>query len=201
MSRPRSAAGAAWRRWSCGHSTRPAFPSTMWRSTSLPSTTCSSRSPAGPAESDGSETQSRRSGGGGGMTTRRAHCAGRRGRESAGPEEAFSRVAASHLRDVAVMTRRNLVHIAREPMQLSDVTVQPVLFTVLFVYVFGSGMIAAQARQLHQFRHCRPAFDEPSHLLHGDWHWPRHRYFHWDDRAFPDSSHVACVGARRPHCL
>ncbi len=47
---------------------------------------------------------------------------------------------ASRLRDVAVMTRRNLVHIAREPMQLSDVTVQPVLFTVLFVYVFGSGM-------------------------------------------------------------
>jgi ABC transporter DrrB family efflux protein len=38
------------------------------------------------------------------------------------------------------MTRRNLVHIAREPMQLSDVTVQPVLFTVLFVYVFGAGM-------------------------------------------------------------
>jgi ABC-2 type transport system permease protein len=48
---------------------------------------------------------------------------------------------ASRVRDVAVMTRRNLVHIAREPMQLSDVTVQPVLFTVLFVYVFGSGMI------------------------------------------------------------
>jgi ABC-2 type transport system permease protein len=47
---------------------------------------------------------------------------------------------ATRLRDVAVMTRRNLVHIAREPMQLSDVTVQPVLFTVLFVYVFGSGM-------------------------------------------------------------
>jgi ABC transporter DrrB family efflux protein len=44
-------------------------------------------------------------------------------------------------RDVAVMTKRNLVHIAREPMQLSDVTLQPVLFTVLFVYVFGSGMV------------------------------------------------------------
>jgi ABC transporter DrrB family efflux protein len=38
------------------------------------------------------------------------------------------------------MTRRNLLHIAREPMQLSDVTVQPVLFTVLFVYVFGAGI-------------------------------------------------------------
>ena len=36
--------------------------------------------------------------------------------------------------------RRNLVHIAREPLQLSDVTVQPVLFTLLFIYVFGSGV-------------------------------------------------------------
>ncbi|MBO0685100.1 MAG: ABC transporter permease, partial [Candidatus Dormibacteraeota bacterium] len=44
------------------------------------------------------------------------------------------------LRDVYVVTKRNLVHIAREPMQLSDVTVQPVLFTLLFVYVFGSGV-------------------------------------------------------------
>jgi ABC-2 type transport system permease protein len=43
-------------------------------------------------------------------------------------------------RDVVVLTRRNLVHIAREPLQLSDVTVQPVLFTLLFIYVFGSGV-------------------------------------------------------------
>jgi ABC-2 type transport system permease protein len=44
------------------------------------------------------------------------------------------------LRDVAVMLRRNLVHIAREPLRLSDVTLQPVLFTLLFVYIFGSGV-------------------------------------------------------------
>ena len=31
--------------------------------------------------------------------------------------------------------------IAREPLQLSDVTIQPVLFTLLFVYVFGSGVV------------------------------------------------------------
>jgi ABC-2 type transport system permease protein len=37
------------------------------------------------------------------------------------------------------MTRRNLVHISREPAQLSDVTVQPVIFTALFVYIFGGG--------------------------------------------------------------
>ncbi len=42
--------------------------------------------------------------------------------------------------DVVALTGRNLVHIAREPAQLSDVTVQPVLFTLLFVYVFGAGV-------------------------------------------------------------
>jgi ABC-2 type transport system permease protein len=42
--------------------------------------------------------------------------------------------------DIWSMTRRNLVHISREPMQLSDVTLQPVLFTVLFVYIFGGAI-------------------------------------------------------------
>jgi ABC transporter DrrB family efflux protein len=45
------------------------------------------------------------------------------------------------LRDVVVLTRRNLVHIRREPAQMSDATVQPVLFTVLFVYIFGAAMV------------------------------------------------------------
>ncbi len=44
-------------------------------------------------------------------------------------------------RNVVVLTRRNIVHIQREPMQLSDVTVQPVLFTLLFVYIFGAGIV------------------------------------------------------------
>lgn len=44
------------------------------------------------------------------------------------------------LTDIAVLTGRNLVHVAREPLQLSDVTIQPVLFTMLFVYVFGAGV-------------------------------------------------------------
>src|SRR5271170_5476081 len=46
----------------------------------------------------------------------------------------------SRVNDVVVLTRRNLVHITREPLQLSDVTVQPILFTLLFIYVFGSGV-------------------------------------------------------------
>ncbi|MGH7748406.1 MAG: ABC transporter permease, partial [Candidatus Dormibacteria bacterium] len=45
------------------------------------------------------------------------------------------------LGDVAVLTRRNLVHVAREPLQLSDATVQPILFTLLFTTLFGAAMV------------------------------------------------------------
>jgi ABC-2 type transport system permease protein len=51
-----------------------------------------------------------------------------------------SGVVLGRINDVWAMTRRNLVHISREPMQLSDVTIQPVLFTVLFVYIFGGAI-------------------------------------------------------------
>jgi ABC-2 type transport system permease protein len=46
-------------------------------------------------------------------------------------------------RDVAVLTARNFVHLAREPLRLSDVTIQPILFTLLFVYVFGAGVVVS----------------------------------------------------------
>lgn len=38
------------------------------------------------------------------------------------------------------MIRRNLIHMSRAPMQLSDVTLQPLVFTLLFVYIFGSAI-------------------------------------------------------------
>ncbi len=47
---------------------------------------------------------------------------------------------AGRVRDVAVLTMRNFTHIRREPLRLSDVTIQPILFTLLFVYVFGAGV-------------------------------------------------------------
>jgi ABC transporter DrrB family efflux protein len=56
------------------------------------------------------------------------------------PDQSLDRVK-QWWRDVVVLTRRNLIHISREPMQLSDVTIQPVIFTVLFIYVFGSAMV------------------------------------------------------------
>ena len=52
----------------------------------------------------------------------------------------LSAAVSGRARNVWGMTRRNLVHISREPMQLSDVTLQPLLFTVLFVYIFGGGI-------------------------------------------------------------
>ncbi len=53
---------------------------------------------------------------------------------------ASSRRLIQQLSDIAVLTGRNLVHIAREPLRLSDVTIQPILFTLLFVYVIGAGV-------------------------------------------------------------
>ncbi len=42
------------------------------------------------------------------------------------------------------ITRRNLIHIKRMPEMLLDVTIQPVMFVLLFAYVFG-GAIAVDA--------------------------------------------------------
>ena len=43
-----------------------------------------------------------------------------------------------------VITRRNLIHIRRMPEMLLDVTIQPVMFVLLFAYVFG-GAIATES--------------------------------------------------------
>jgi ABC-2 type transport system permease protein len=64
----------------------------------------------------------------------------RRTTTSTTPPTALQR-GSEWMRDVISLTRRNLVHVAREPAQLSDATVQPILFTVLFVYIFGSAMV------------------------------------------------------------
>ena len=43
-------------------------------------------------------------------------------------------------KDTWVLCRRSIARIAREPEQLSDVTIQPVMFVLLFTYVFGSAI-------------------------------------------------------------
>lgn len=43
------------------------------------------------------------------------------------------------------ITRRNLIHIKRMPEMLMDVTIQPVMFVVLFAFVFGGSISVAGA--------------------------------------------------------
>src|ERR1700735_168308 len=47
---------------------------------------------------------------------------------------------AQFLGDVWVLTRRSLARIRREPETLSDVTIQPVMFVLMFAYVFGGAI-------------------------------------------------------------
>ena len=45
--------------------------------------------------------------------------------------------------DVWVIARRGLLHMRRHPEALADVTLQPVMFTLLFAYVFGGAIAVA----------------------------------------------------------
>ena len=42
--------------------------------------------------------------------------------------------------DILVITRRGLVHLKRQPEALSDATIQPIMFVLLFAYVFGGAI-------------------------------------------------------------
>ncbi len=44
------------------------------------------------------------------------------------------------LHDTLVIARRGLVHLKRQPEALSDATIQPVMFVLLFAYVFGGAI-------------------------------------------------------------
>ena len=47
---------------------------------------------------------------------------------------------ASKFRQITTLVRRNLTHIKRQPEMLTDVTIQPIMFALLFVYVFGGAI-------------------------------------------------------------
>jgi ABC transporter DrrB family efflux protein len=53
--------------------------------------------------------------------------------------------------DVTVLTRRILARIAREPETLMDVTIQPVLFVLLFAYVFGGAIPLPGGGNYHEY--------------------------------------------------
>jgi len=55
------------------------------------------------------------------------------------------------VKDTWVLTRRSIARIAREPEQLMDVTVQPVIFVLLFTYIFGSAIRLPGGGSYHQY--------------------------------------------------
>lgn len=56
----------------------------------------------------------------------------------------------SVLRNTLTIARRNLMHIKANPEQLVEMSIQPLMFLVLFVYVFG-GAVAGSSREYLQF--------------------------------------------------
>ncbi|HEX7464476.1 MAG TPA: ABC transporter permease, partial [Actinomycetota bacterium] len=54
------------------------------------------------------------------------------------------------VRNTLTIARRNLLHIKATPEQLVEMSFQPLMFLVLFVYVFG-GAIASSSREYLQF--------------------------------------------------
>ena len=48
---------------------------------------------------------------------------------------------ATATRQIGALVRRNLTHIRRQPEMLTDVTIQPVMFVLLFAFVFGGSIV------------------------------------------------------------
>jgi ABC-type polysaccharide/polyol phosphate export permease len=55
------------------------------------------------------------------------------------------------LQNTWVLTRRSISRIRREPESLLDVTIQPVIFVLLFTYVFGSAIRLPGGGSYHQY--------------------------------------------------
>lgn len=55
---------------------------------------------------------------------------------------------ASAVRNTMSMARRNLLHIKANPEQIAEMTFQPLMFLVLFVYVFGGAIADSSAEYL-----------------------------------------------------
>jgi ABC-2 type transport system permease protein len=58
---------------------------------------------------------------------------------------------AQFLNDVWVLTKRSIARIRREPETLSEVTIQPVMFVLMFAYVFGGAIAIPGGGNYHEY--------------------------------------------------
>jgi ABC-2 type transport system permease protein len=54
-------------------------------------------------------------------------------------------------RNTFILAKRSIARIARQPEQLADVTIQPILFVLLFTYVFGSAIRLPGGGSYHDY--------------------------------------------------
>jgi len=64
----------------------------------------------------------------------------------------YGRGAVSHfVTDVRVLTKRSIARIRREPETLADVTFMPVIFILMFAYVFGGAILLPGGGNYHEY--------------------------------------------------
>src|ERR1700723_1832009 len=59
--------------------------------------------------------------------------------------------AAQLVTDVWVLTKRSIARIRREPETLAEVTIQPILFVLMFAYVFGGAIRIPGGGNYHEY--------------------------------------------------
>jgi ABC transporter DrrB family efflux protein len=64
------------------------------------------------------------------------------------PAAAARRSPVTAIAQTAIMARRNLLHVISDPQQLIGMTAQPLMFLLLFVYVFGGAISGSTASYL-----------------------------------------------------
>jgi oleandomycin transport system permease protein len=69
----------------------------------------------------------------------------------AGPAGPATRPRFRSLRHAVVLAKRNLIKITRTPEQLIDVTLQPIIFLLLFTYVFGGALGGGSQHEYLEF--------------------------------------------------
>src|SRR2546429_310173 len=68
------------------------------------------------------------------------------------PDVTYGRSAVSRFAaDVWVLTRRSIARIRREPETLADVTIMPVIFILMFAYVFGGAILLPGHGSYHEY--------------------------------------------------
>ena len=70
-----------------------------------------------------------------------------------------------------IMVKRNMIHTKRMPEMLSDVTVQPIMFVLLFAFVFGASIANTGGASYREFllraswgrrSYSRPSWSRPA---------------------------------------